>query len=56
MHTHQYKQRVIELFKSGKASASQWEAMARCVLNGSVNDDVPEIDETLDSEMDESST
>jgi hypothetical protein len=50
MDIHQYKKNVIELFKSGKASESQWQAMARCVVKGSANDDVPEIDETIDSE------
>ena len=50
MDIQQYKKNVIELFKSGKASESQWQAMARCVVKGSANDDVPEIDETIDSE------
>lgn len=35
MTTSEYKAKVIELFKSGKATPSQWEEMASSVLNSS---------------------
>ena len=45
----EYKQKVIDLFKSGKATQAQWEEMAESVLSASENEvsGVPEIDRTV---------
>jgi hypothetical protein len=48
MEIDEYKRRVIELFKSGKATEAQWDEMAECVNIGSeIENAVPHIDETI---------
>ncbi len=45
MDIGEYKDGVIALFRSGNASAEQWDEMAHAVLSCSENDDsVPLID------------
>lgn len=44
----EYKERVIDLFQSGRASVEQWREMAQAVLDSSeMNDLVPLIDGTI---------
>ncbi len=46
-----YKQRVIDLFRSGKASDKQYEEMAACVLYASeTTDEVPNIDMVINAD------
>jgi hypothetical protein len=50
VNINEYKQRVIELFQSGKATEGQWQEMAECVLLASEDEvaKVTEIDRVVD--------
>lgn len=53
MNIGEYKEKVIELFKSGNAHQDQWKAMAEAVLSmseGNSGDIVYPIDIEVDSE------
>lgn len=51
----EYKRRVIELFKSGRATEEQWQEMANAVMCASEDyyEAVPEIDATVQPETEQ---
>jgi hypothetical protein len=52
MNIDEYKQKVIDLFKSGTATEEQWQEMAASVLlNSEIHDSVPCIDAVVFSEQ-----